>query len=77
MTPQSLEDLLQSLDVSLRLLEVRFEGVPQVGIGRGFGQLGQRFRQLFLRVVAIAQFVEKGIVECSCVSHGRFSLSRY
>ena len=53
--------------MSLGFLEVGFQRLTQVvGFGR-FCQARERFDQLFLGVVRVAQFVEKRIVQSLCV----------
>ncbi len=63
------EDLLEPLDVSKRFLEMGFERRAQFGRVRRLGELRQGFRELFFRVVGIAQFVDERIVQGSGFSH--------
>src|SRR4030095_7202038 len=68
---QALKHLLEAVDVPTRLLEVSFERRPQFRGRRGLCHLGQRLGQLFLRIVGVTQFIEKRIVQCAGLSHGR------
>ena len=53
-----LEDLIETLNVALRLLEVTFKGALQILRGRGFRHLGQGFGDLLFRGVEILQLVQ-------------------
>ena len=67
---EGLEHLLQAIDLSLRLFEMRLEGVSQLRRTRGLGQFRQRLCQLAFAVVGVAQFVDECVVQGSCFSHG-------
>src|SRR4029453_13309430 len=58
-------------DLSLRLLEMGLERLAQLRVRRRLRQFRQRLRQLFLRVVRVAQFVNECIVERPYFGHGR------
>src|SRR4029453_19656256 len=62
---QAREHALEALDLSARLLEVYLEGLPQIRRARRLRHAWQRLGQLFLGIVGIAQFIEKGVVQCS------------
>ena len=66
---EALEDLLQPFDVSAGLLEVRLERRSANPETRRLGQLRKSLGQLFLRVVRVAQLIEKCIVQGSVISH--------
>ena len=58
---QRLEDLVEAIDMAARLFQMGFESVAQLGRRRGLGQLRQSLGQLFLRIVSVAELVEKCI----------------
>ena len=68
------EHLLQALDLSLGLLEMRFEGFPELRRSCRLGELRQRFGELPLGIVGVAQFVDERIVQGSGFSHVDFSV---
>ena len=68
---EALEHLLEPLDVSARLLEMRLERRAQIRRRGRLRQLRQRLGQLFLGIVGVAQFVEKRIVQGSASAIGR------
>jgi hypothetical protein len=64
------EDLLEALDVTLCLPQMRLERVSQRrGAGR-LGQLRKRLGQLMFGVVDVVQLVDERVVKCSGFSHG-------
>jgi hypothetical protein len=68
------EDLLQALNLPLRLVAMGQEGLLQLG-GRGrLGHSGQRLQQLLLGVVGVTQFVDERVVKGSSFRHGLCSL---
>src|SRR4029078_9526758 len=67
---QALEDLLEAVDVAPRSLEMTLERVSQVGRARRLRELAERLDQLFLRVVGVAQFVQKRLVPRARICHG-------
>ena len=54
--------------------EMRLERLAQLRVRRGLSQFRQGFRQLFLRVIRVAEFVNECIVKSGCFGHRRVLL---